>query len=182
MYQEDHLANVGYLRNGDHMNNPRWASSYKAAFAFGPRSEDLPPAMMVDLDEPERRTILERYRTVVQNLRLIKGNGRNVWSRQERRWSEVAMAMDGEGRLLLLFSRQPYPMWDFNHLLLAMPLGIVRAMHMEGGPEASLSIHAGGLDLDLCGSYESGFYPRDSNNNQRRIPNVLGVTLSAPAP
>jgi hypothetical protein len=66
-------------------------------------------------------------------------------------------------------------MWELNRLLLALPLGIVRAMHLEGGPEASLSIHAGGVDLDLCGSFETGFVPDDSNRVQWALPAVLGV-------
>ena len=49
------------------------------------------------------------------------------------------------------------------------------AMHVEGGPEASLLIHTGGVDLDLCGSYETGFKEDDSNARQWAIPNVLGV-------
>ena len=57
-------------------------------------------------------------------------------------------------------------MWEFNERLRALPLGIVRAMHVEGGPEASLSIHAGGIDLDLAGSYETGFHENDSNETQ----------------
>jgi hypothetical protein len=35
--------------------------------------------------------------------------------------------------------------------------GIERTMHAEGGPEASLSIVAGGFHLDLAGSFEAGF-------------------------
>ena len=66
-------------------------------------------------------------------------------------------------------------MRDFNDLLLKLPLDIAGAMHLEGGPEASLSIHVKGLDLDLAGSYETGFWPDDTNQHQWPIPNVLGV-------
>jgi hypothetical protein len=48
-------------------------------------------------------------------------------------------------------------------------------MHLEGGPEASLSIHVPGLDLDLCGSYETGFLEDESNKEQWPLPNVIGV-------
>jgi hypothetical protein len=48
-------------------------------------------------------------------------------------------------------------------------------MHLEGGPEVSLSIHVPGLDLDLAGSYETRFRPDDSNRHQWPLPNVLGV-------
>jgi hypothetical protein len=76
---------------------------------------------------------------------------------------------------LFIFSRAPYTMRDFNILLLSLPLDIEGAMHLEGGPEASLSIHVAGLDLDLCGSYETGFVEDESNVVQWPIPNVLGV-------
>jgi hypothetical protein len=71
-------------------------------------------------------------------------------------------------------------MRELNRLLIASPLRIQRAMHLEGGPEASLSIHAGGLDLDLCGSFESGFWENESNSLQWPVPNVLGVERASP--
>ena len=66
-------------------------------------------------------------------------------------------------------------MHEFNELALNLPLNIAGAMHLEGGPEASLSIHTGGIDLDLSGSYETDFWPDDSNHRQWPIPNILGV-------
>jgi hypothetical protein len=66
-------------------------------------------------------------------------------------------------------------MHHFNAFILGLPLGIVRAMHVEGGPEASLSIRAPGLSLDLSGSYETGFNENDDNSGQWPIPNVIGV-------
>jgi len=175
MYQTDHRANVGYLRHGRHVNNPRW-NSYQSAVAINPSKPSLPPVLWLDLEpsaKPDPR--LAEYEIVVQNLRLISKDRRNVWSRKDRRWSEAALAIDSRGRLLFLFSRAPYAMRDFNDLLLSLPLDIAGAMHVEGGPEASLSIHVPGLDLDLSGNYETNFLSDDSNPRQWAIPNVLGV-------
>jgi hypothetical protein len=180
MYQQDHLSNVGYARNGDHVNSARWVSTYKSALGFGPRPGVTPAALVVDLDQEGSRERLDGYGTVVQNLRLIKSPGRNVWSKQEKRWSEAAIGIDGEGRILFLFSREPYAMWEFNRMLLSTPLDVKRAMHAEGGPEASLSIHAGGVDLDLSGSFETGFHENNANPRQWSIPNVLGVKAPPP--
>ncbi|PYQ29793.1 MAG: hypothetical protein DMF56_08675 [Acidobacteria bacterium] len=134
-------------------------------------------ALWLDLDSDGTERAAG-YDVVIQNLRLITKTRKNVWAANDRRWSEVALAIDNSGRLLFLFSRAPYSMKDFNALLLSLPLNIAGAMHLEGGPEASLSIHAGGVDLDLAGSYETGFWPDDSNERQWAIPNVLGVTRS----
>ena len=47
-------------------------------------------------------------------------------------------------------------------------------MRVQGGPEASLSIHAGGVDLDLNGSYDPGLAENDEKA-QWPIPNLLAV-------
>jgi hypothetical protein len=177
MYQNDHKTHVGHLRAGAHVNSKRWVPSYRSVLAFHPRQAGIPRAVVLDREDDGASAKLARYGAVAQNLRLIRGGDkpRGVWSSQPRRWSEAALAQDEKGRLLLLFARAPLTMWELNRLLLALPLGVVRAMHLEGGPEASLSIHAGGVDLDLCGSFETGFVPDDSNTVQWPLPNVLGV-------
>ena len=170
MFQSDQQSNVGYLRDGSHVNNPRW-NNYRSIMALRPRKASLPAVVWTDKEEPR----LADYDLVVQNLRLITIDRKNVWGASPKRWSEAAVAVDSQGRLLFLFSRAPWSMRDFNAHLLSLPLDVAGAMHVEGGPEASLSIHAAGIDLDLCGSYETGFFPDDSNRTQWPIPNVLGV-------
>jgi hypothetical protein len=175
MYRDDQLTNVGHAHAPGHVNNRHWSEKYKSALAFGPNRPELPAAAMVDLDTPGAVAGLAAYGTVVQNLRLIRAPGRNAWGNQQRRWSEATVAADSAGRILFIFSRRPYAMNDWNDTLLALPLGITAAMHVEGGPEASLSIHAGGVDLDLNGSYETGFNENDDENAQSPIPNLLAV-------
>jgi hypothetical protein len=175
MYRDDQLTNVGHAHAPGHVNNAHWSDKYKSALAFGPKRADLPAAAMVDLDAPGAEAGLGDYAGVVQNLRLIRAPGRSVWGKQDRRWSEAAVAADKTGHILFLFSRRPYAMNDWNDTLLSLPLGITAAMHVEGGPEASLSIHAGGVDLDLNGSYETGFNENDGEKAQWPIPNLLAV-------
>jgi hypothetical protein len=175
MYRVDKLTNVGHAHAPGHVNNAHWSEKYKSALAFGPKRAGLPAAELVDLDTPGTEGRLTGYGTVIQNLRLIRAPGRNVWGKQERRWSEAAVAADEAGRILFIFSRRPYTMDELNDTLLALPLGIKTAMHVEGGPEASLSIHAGGVDLDLNGSYETAFNENDDETSQWPIPNLLAV-------
>jgi hypothetical protein len=170
MFREDKRTNAGHAHGPGHVNNARWNPKYNSALAFGDKA-----ASMVDLDESGARERLSSSASVIQNLRLIRNPGRNVWTPQERRWSEAAVAVDRAGKVLFLFSRSPLSMHAFNQRLLALPLGITAAMHVEGGPEASLSIHAGGVDLDLNGSYETGFNENDDERAQWPIPNVLAV-------
>jgi len=120
-----------------------------------------------------------RYNTVVQNLRLIKHPGENRWGMQEQQWSEVALAEDDSGHMLLVYSRTPYPMHTFNEILLEMPLNIVAAQHLEGGPEAQLVIHSTDTvslpDTTYVGSYETDFYDNDTNTRAWFLPIVLTI-------
>jgi len=175
MYREDLITNVGYLRNGSHVQNKRWSTSYKSALAFDPKNGGIPPATMIDLDEPDAMQTLSNYNAVIQNLRLLKADAVNVWAKQEKKWSETAVGMDRDGRVLFLFCRSPLTMWDFNEAIKSLGLGVTRLMHVEGGPVASLSIRTPNLILNFDGSYETKIKEDDTNNEQWPIPNIIGV-------
>lgn len=177
MYHTDFKTHVGHFRIGEHVNSAKWVGKYRSVLIFGPRdgAKKEYEVAIVDLDGADNAVTAASHQTVVQNLRLIKGPGRGVWKPQPKRWSEAAVAIDSRGRLLFLFSRSPYSMYEFNRQLLALPLDIVKAQHVEGGPEASLSVHGGGVNLDLGGSFETGFNENDDEKAQWPIPSIIGA-------
>lgn len=181
MYMDDHRRNVGYAAAHGHANQPRWHPQYQSVLVWDPKRPGLPAAAILDRDSEGATARIAEYRNAVQNLRLIKRPGQNVWTEQPRKWSESAIASDGEGRILFVFAKHGHAMTEFNRLLLGLPLGVVAAMHVEGGPEASLCVRGGpAAKIDLWGSFETGFFPRDDNARQWEIPNVLGVVRRPP--
>jgi len=126
MFRMDHMTNVGYLRNGSNINNKKWTSD-KSALAFSAVKEGIPEAVIADLDESGSTDLLDDYKTVVKNLRLIKSPGKGVWQKQDKRWSEAAVAVDDKGRILFLFCRSPLSIYEFNQMVLSLPLGVIRA-------------------------------------------------------
>ncbi len=177
MFATDYRTHVGYLRVGDHVNNGH-VNAYQSVAAFDPREgSGLPPFRIFDLDAPgvTMEAILEDYATVIQNLRLIKRPGLNRWSRQLKRWSEAALGEDEAGRVLFIFSRSPFSMFDLNRELLAAGIGLVAAQHLEGGPEAQLFLRVGDVQLEMFGSYETVFREDDVNESPWPVPIVLGV-------
>lgn len=175
MYLTDYRTNVGYMKNFKHVNNPRINSKYKSVFAFNPVDKGKAPARIFDIDEQDMNTIIKDYHSVVQNLRLIKRPGRNRWPRQNKKWSEAALGEDKQGNILFIFCRSPYSMYDFNHILLQLPIDLVCAQHLEGGPEASLYLSAGGIKIDKIGSFETDFNEGSGNRVAWSVPNVLGI-------
>jgi uncharacterized protein YigE (DUF2233 family) len=177
MFLKDYSTNVGYLRNESHVQNGKWNSKYRSVLAFNPKKVGLPPAAMIDLEEPATKERLKDYHVVVQNLRLMKADGINVWAKSEKKWSETALGIDKKGRILFLFCKSPMSMWKFNELVSSLRLEITRLMHLEGGPLASLSIHTAGKKIDLAGGYETGLDSGEMTGTLLPIPNVIGVQL-----
>jgi len=175
MFAADGCAHVGFLAADGHLNCGR-ANRYQSVAAMAPRSAGRPGFRIFDLDKGASiKAIRKDYRYVVQNLRLVRRPRDNRWSQQDRAWSEVALGEDEQGRALFIFCRSPYGMHDFARILLALPLGLVCAQHLEGGPEAQMYVAAGGRELELVGSYETGFFETDMNHTAWPIPNVIGV-------
>lgn len=178
MFETDYRSNVGRLVHGGHVNQGRWKKSYQSVLAMDPSSPGVPKVTMLDRDAPDFEEAVKPYQTVVQNLRLIKAPGVNVWKPNGRQWSEAFVALDAKGRVLLCFTRTPFEMADLMDRVLAAGLEIVRAMHVEGGPEASLTVRTKDVSFDFAGSYETGFFPRDDNDRQWELPNVIGVRIT----
>jgi len=175
MFLGDGKTHLGYMRFREHVNNGR-ANAYQSVAAFDPRDAKLPPFHIFDLDSGVTlQSILHDYNSATQNLRLVKRPGANQWAQQNREWSEAALGEDSAGRILFIYSRSPFSMHDLNQELLAAGIGVVAAQHLEGGPEAQLYLHIGGMQLEMFGSYETSFRQDDSNQAAWPVPNVIGV-------
>jgi uncharacterized protein YigE (DUF2233 family) len=176
MFQQDERTHVGYLRSGDHVNS-RKIASYQSVAAFGPHGEGKPPFHIFDLNKPaaELPAIAKEYALTVQNLRLIQRPGVDKWRQDQKRASEAALGEDDAGRILFIFTRSPFTMYELNEELLKANIGLVAAQYLEGGPEAQIYVHAGQTEMEMFGSYETGFMQNDQNDQTWSIPNVLGV-------
>jgi len=177
MFATDQKTHLGYMRCGEHIFNNH-SNKYQSIAAFDPRDgKDIPRFHIFDLDTPEitLQSIQQDYHSAVQNLRLVKRPGSNQWGQQDKKWSEAALGEDDAGRILFIFSRSPFSMHDLNQELLAAGIGLVAAQHLEGGPEAQLYLHVGGVEMEMFGSYETSFKENDANSIPWPIPNVLGV-------
>jgi len=175
MYQKDGLTNVGYMKNFSHLNNPKLNSGYKAVLAFNRVDDVVPGIQIIDLKCQEFERLRPKYQTFIQNIRMISCNQENVWSKQDKRWSLAVLGLDKGGNVLFIFSEAPYSGYDFNNVLLSLPISIFNAMYLEGGREASLYFSANNFELDKGGIYESGFSESSIRSSANPIPNIIGI-------
>ena len=175
MYQRDGKTSTGFLQYTSYTNNPNLNAKYKTILAFNPKVSAVPPVRLIDLDCDDWAALKTQYHSFTQCIRMVSCTQQNVWSRQNRRWSMICVGLDAKGRLLFAFTRSPYSVYDFIHQLQLLPLGLQQAMYLEGGPEASFFLHAGGRTIEKMGSYETGFWENDSNDQFWAIPNIIGI-------
>jgi hypothetical protein len=179
MFQTDYRSSVSLMINRSHVNNPR-VSKDNAVLAFDRRSESVPRVQIIDRQCQDFESLRKKYRVLVQSIRMVSCEGRNVWAPQEQRWSTAAVGMDRSGRVLMIHCRSPYPVHDLIEMLLQLPIGLRNAMYVEGGPEAQLYVRAGSFEAEYFGSFETGFFEADANRRAWPIPNVLGVERREP--
>jgi uncharacterized protein YigE (DUF2233 family) len=179
MYQEDGLTSVGYMKNFDHVNNPRLGKD-KTVLAFNPVGPDVPEVQIIDRECQDFNGLRQKYGTLVQSIRMISCDQENVWRQQAGKWSTVAIGTDEAGKVLLLFCRSPITVHDFVEVLLSLPLSLHRAMYLEGGPQASLYLSTGKTTLERYGSWEPTFEENNPILIPMPIPNVIGIVKKAP--
>jgi len=174
MYQTDYRRSVSLMRTRDHVNNA-YVSKDNTILAFDRLDDAVPPVQIIDRTCQDFEEVAGHYGTLIQSIRMVSCRGNNVWEQQKRRYSTAAVAVDGSGRLLMIHCRSPYTTHDFIEILLALPLDIVNAMYVEGGPESQLYVKAGGIEREFVGSFESGFIESDLNRRAWPVPNVVAV-------
>jgi uncharacterized protein YigE (DUF2233 family) len=177
MYADNYKTHVGYLRSKDHVNNSH-VNNYQSVMAYNPKKDKkIAPFRIFDLDESgiSMQSILNDYNSAIQNLRLIKKPGTNLWKQQTREWCEAAIGEDKEGRILFIYSRSPLSMHDLNQELLASGIGIVAAQHLEGGFEAQFYLNQGDVEIDLFDRYDAKSKEYNGNEEPWPIPNIIGI-------
>lgn len=177
---EPNGSTVGYSRIGKNVLKSHRKRMYKAYFVAGlsksKAKTKLPAATILDAECDKRaRKTESRYHIVLQSIRMISCKGENLWKKSPRIWSMAVLAVDKKGNVLFIHSRSPWDVHDFIEILREMPLGVTRAMYLEGGPETSLAIAAGGVNKLFLDSYETGFNENDRNWRAWALPNVIGV-------
>ena len=178
MYQKDYRRSVSLMRTRSHVNNRR-VSKDRAVLAFDRLDDSVPPVQIIDRDCQDFDELRQHYGSLVQSIRMISCDGRNVWKQGRKRWSTAAIGMDQKGRVLFIHVRSPYSTHDLIDILLELPLDIKNAMYTEGGPEAQLYFRSGNEEMQLAGSSGAGLRGNDDDVNAWPVPNILGIVRGA---
>jgi hypothetical protein len=174
MYQTDGATSVGYMKNFKHINNGR-LNINNAVLAFNRADASVPEIQIIDRKCQDFGELKGKYQSFVQSIRMISCEQQNVWSQQPTGWSTLAIGMDKNNNVLVIFSQQSYSVHDLIEILLSLPISIYNAMYLEGGPQASLYFSTKDGMIERYGGWEGS---PDSHNPLQilwPIPNVIGI-------
>jgi Phosphodiester glycosidase len=128
---------------------------------------------LIDRDCDDLERARTAYGTLVQSIRLVSCDRKNVWAASDRRVSTAAIGVDGTGRILFIHARAPVAVHALVDALLALPIDLRRAMYVEGGPEAQLYVRGGGREMEWVGTFERA--PGSQNREAWPVPNVIAA-------
>ncbi len=174
LYQKDLISSTSHMKTRQHTNNA-WVSKDKTILAFDPTDKSLPPVRIIDRDCEDFNKLRKLYGSLIQSIRMVSCQGKNMWGPQAKMQSTAAVGLDRQNRVLFIHVRSPYTTHDLINMLLELPVDLKQAMYVEGGADAQLYINTGKEKHEFIGSYSSGSREHDENIFSNSVPNVLGL-------
>ena len=173
------MLSKGYLKAGEHLNNPNLYPNYNAMIAFNPKDSLKWKFTVLDLKCENWENVKNDYHCYAQGLRMIDCNSQPLtWNKKNQSCSMLITALDAPGNIYFIFSRSPYTHNEMIEFILDFPFKLNNAIYMEGGPQTSLYIHFGDRKIEKIGSYVSETYPNDLNDHFWALPNVIGFRVN----
>ena len=175
---DTHRRHLGTLRRkGRDLGGNRHVT-WKGVLATDPRETGLPPAALLDLNFPEDVAMESKYATLVQSMMLFDRNGDIRVRQSDRIARRSAVALDRQGRVLLLVTEGAYTLWDTGVLLRESGWDLVEALALDGGNEASLVVESKGIRYRSFENDRSG----SDAATLVTLPSILAVRPGTEAP
>lgn len=172
MFMREDNRPVGYCRDGDLILNGN-KNHHNSFFVFNAKRKELPAAQILDRQCDLVDSILTFYDSHLQGIRMLSCVGENCWKKSSKQHSILALAIDSNAYLLLLFVQEPIDPHDFIEQVSKLKLNLAKMMYLEGGVHSSLFVESGNLSLDLHG-YSDKSLPI---MNLREIPMPLPIVI-----
>jgi uncharacterized protein YigE (DUF2233 family) len=175
MFATDFSTSIGYLKSGDHINNPVINGSYKCIFACQPIDTTVPPIKLIDVTCEDYEQWEDKYLSFAQSIRMISCEQQNVWEPRDEKWYISALGVANDGKLLLIYGSTPFTVHEFINHLLELPIEIDNAMYLEGGFQAGLYLSSGENRRDFRDFNKSPLLKAEDSPEVRKIPNIIGI-------
>jgi uncharacterized protein YigE (DUF2233 family) len=161
---------MGLFVSGGRVISSEQHPNFKAALVADPKSGG-PGARVLDLDAHPIRLDELPWREAAQSFRLFDDQGHVRVRKSNQVAYRTAVGEDLQGRVLVIATEGGYTLYELAGLLKTLPLGLRRAMSMDGGDESALVIR--------CGSFAYASFGHRTRDGT--VPNPIRPTAPLPA-
>lgn len=161
---------MGLFVSEGHPISPRAHGLFKAALVADPAGGGR-DARVLDLERQPLPAGPLPWREIAQSFMLFDDDGHIRVRQSHQTTYRTIVGEDQQGRLVVIATEGGYTLYELAGLLRTMPLGLKRAMSMDGGEEAVLSVNVGSFRY-------TNFGHRLPNGE---VPNPLRPTVPLPA-
>lgn len=141
---------LGYLLQNGLELSPQ-VPQQDGLFLAGPREPELPAARILDLRYTPFDPRLNPYRQAAQSLMLLDRFGMIRVRRSPRVANRTALALDDQGRILVVVTEGGHTLWELAQALKNSGLALREVMTMDGGAESQLAVAVGDFTYEHYG-------------------------------
>ena len=168
-------SSTAYMRRGAQQNRSTVADKYGGFFVFGTAEPGLPKAAILDKTSDDWQSLLPKYDVAIQNMRLIGNDGEQLWPEDGPLHAVAAIGQDVVGNILFMHCRSAINVHRLVSALLASPsLNLSRAIYVEGGSQAALTLRLPGQVSTWTGRRPADLFFRGSGAKYS-LPNIVGI-------
>ena len=168
-------GSTAYIRRGTQQNRSTVADKYGGFFVFGAVAPNLPQAAILDKTVDDWQNLLPKYDVVIQNMRLLGDDGEQLWPENGPLHAVAAIGQDLAGNILFMHCRAAINVHRLVRALLTSPsLDLSRAIYVEGGSQAALTLRLPGQVSTWTGRHPADLFFRGSGV-KHPLPNIVGI-------
>jgi hypothetical protein len=175
----ENLEYLGWLKRDGEWLSPAKKPLWKGLLVSGPLDGAV-WGRIVDLDHADPTEVVERYRHVIQSMMLLDAEHKIRVRDTDLTACRSVVAEDQRGRIMLIITEGATTLADLARWLPQTPLGVVRAMNLDGGIESQLAIATPELSLVVYGQHGTGGTAFSPGPGQIRypLPAVVAIRTS----
>ncbi len=149
-YTED-FTHLGILLCDGKNFGTRRHRLWKGLLLAEPIDPAYPIAQTIDLNEQPEFDVEAAYSQAVQTMMLVDSNHLIRVNRTDKQARRTIVAEDTSRRILLIVTEGDYTLWEIGQWVLASGLDVTRALAMDGGAQAQMSLEINSEKVTIPG-------------------------------
>ncbi len=123
--------------------------NYQGVFAFDPVRDNMPEAVVFDLNCTPLSYIKHNYRSRIQNMRFTSCmKDEQLWGRWNQSHPMSVLGQDSQGNILFIFTPSELSPRKLRDMLKKIDVGLTNSVYLEGGKEAGMFIKHNGFEFE----------------------------------